>query len=48
MSFWGGFNTHQILEYLNYDLIKKNPKVLIGIISGSIAAFFTLLKGHKQ
>lgn len=30
MSFWGGFNTHQILEYLNYDLIKKNPKVLIG------------------
>jgi muramoyltetrapeptide carboxypeptidase len=30
MSFWGGFNTHQILEYLNYELIKKNPKVLIG------------------
>lgn len=30
MSFWGGMNTHQILEYLNYDLIKKNPKVLIG------------------
>lgn len=30
MSFWGGFNTHQVLEYLDYDLIKKNPKVLIG------------------
>ncbi|MFZ4712557.1 MAG: S66 peptidase family protein [Bacteriovoracaceae bacterium] len=30
MSFWGGFNTHQILEYLDYDLIKKNPKILIG------------------
>lgn len=30
MSFWGGFNTHQVLEYLDYDLIKKNPKILIG------------------
>jgi muramoyltetrapeptide carboxypeptidase len=30
MSFWGGFNTHQVLEYLDYDLIKKNPKLLIG------------------
>lgn len=30
MSFWGGFNTHQVLEYLDYDLIKNNPKVLIG------------------
>ena len=30
MSFWGGFNTHQVLEYLDYDLIKRNPKVLIG------------------
>lgn len=30
MSFWGGLNTHQILEYLDYDLIKNNPKILIG------------------
>ncbi len=30
MSFWGGANSHQILEYLDYDLIKKNPKVMIG------------------
>lgn len=30
ISFWGGFNTHQVLEYLDYDLIKKNPKVVIG------------------
>lgn len=30
MSFWGGFNTHQVLESLDYDLIKKHPKVLIG------------------
>ena len=30
MSFWGGMNTHEILEYLDYDLIKKHPKVLIG------------------
>lgn len=30
MSFWGGFNTHQVLEYLDYDLIKKYPKILMG------------------
>lgn len=30
MSFWGGMNTHEILEYLDYELIKNNPKVLIG------------------
>jgi muramoyltetrapeptide carboxypeptidase len=30
MSFWGGFNTHQVLEYLDYELIKNNPKILIG------------------
>jgi len=30
MSFWGGFNTHQVLEYLDFDLIQKNPKILIG------------------
>lgn len=30
MSFWGGYNTHQILEYLDYDLIKNHPKILIG------------------
>ena len=30
MSFWGGNNTHQILEYLDYDLIKNHPKILIG------------------
>jgi len=30
LNFWGGFNTHQILEYLDYELIQKNPKPLIG------------------
>lgn len=30
ISFWGGNNSHQILEYLDYDLIRKNPKVLVG------------------
>lgn len=30
MSFWGGMNTHALLEYLDYDLIKRHPKVLIG------------------
>ena len=26
----GGFNSNQLLTYLDYDLIKKNPKVLCG------------------
>ena len=26
----GGFNSNQLLSYLDYDLIKKNPKVLCG------------------
>ena len=26
----GGFNVNQILPYLNYDLIKANPKILCG------------------
>ena len=30
ISFWGGLNTHQILEYLDWDLIAANPKPLVG------------------
>lgn len=30
MSFWGGFNSHQVLEYLDYDMIKSHPKILMG------------------
>ena len=30
MTFWGGFNSNQLLDYLDYNLIKKNPKILIG------------------
>lgn len=30
MAFWGGFNTNQILDYLDYTLIKTNPKIFIG------------------
>jgi len=26
----GGFNSNQLLKYLNYDLIKNNPKILCG------------------
>ncbi|MFD6443067.1 S66 peptidase family protein [Peribacillus sp. NPDC060186] len=26
----GGYNANQILQYIDYDLIKENPKVLIG------------------
>jgi len=30
MAFWGGFNTNQLLDHLDYGLIKKNPKIFIG------------------
>ena len=30
LAYWGGFQSHQLLEYLNFDLIRKNPKPLIG------------------
>jgi len=30
MAFWGGFQSHQLLEYLDYKLIKRNPKPFIG------------------
>ncbi len=30
LAFWGGFQGHQLLEYLDYDLIRRNPKPIIG------------------
>ncbi len=30
MAFWGGFNTNQILDYLDYALIRSHPKIFIG------------------
>lgn len=30
MSFIGGYCSNQILQYLDFELIKKNPKILIG------------------
>ncbi|OFZ22862.1 MAG: hypothetical protein A2X94_17560 [Bdellovibrionales bacterium GWB1_55_8] len=30
IAYWGGFQSHQLLEYLDYDLIRKHPKPLIG------------------
>lgn len=30
MAFWGGFNTNQILDSLDYELIANNPKIFIG------------------
>jgi muramoyltetrapeptide carboxypeptidase LdcA involved in peptidoglycan recycling len=30
MSFWGGLNSNQLLEHLDYELIKNNPKIIIG------------------
>ena len=30
MAFWGGFQSHQILDHLDFDEIRTCPKVLIG------------------
>jgi muramoyltetrapeptide carboxypeptidase len=30
MAFWGGLNTNQLLDYLDYQLIKENPKIFVG------------------
>lgn len=35
MCFWGGTNTNQILPYLDYDLIKNNPKTFVGYSDSS-------------
>ncbi len=30
MAFWGGFNTNQLLDHLDYNLFKENPKIIVG------------------
>ncbi|MDO8333520.1 MAG: LD-carboxypeptidase [Nitrosomonas sp.] len=30
ICFIGGFNSNQLLPYINWDVIKKNPKVFLG------------------
>ncbi len=30
MAFWGGFNSNQLLDYLDYDLIRSSRKIFIG------------------
>lgn len=30
MSFWGGHNSNELLDHLDFNLIKRNPKIFIG------------------
>ncbi len=30
MTVYGGYNSHQLLSYLDYEIIKNNPKIFIG------------------
>jgi muramoyltetrapeptide carboxypeptidase len=30
MAFWGGFNSNQLLDYLDYDLIREKKKIFVG------------------
>jgi muramoyltetrapeptide carboxypeptidase len=36
LSYWGGFQSHQLLEYLDFDLIRRNPKPFIGFSDTTI------------
>lgn len=36
MAFWGGYNSNQLLDRLDYELIAKNPKVIIGYSDFSV------------
>lgn len=44
MGFWGGFNTNQILPFLDYEKFKKYPKPIVGY--SDISAL--LLAVHKM
>lgn len=39
ISFIGGNHSNQVLEYLNFDLIKRNPKAFIGYSDATILHF---------
>ena len=30
LNFWGGFQSHQLLEHLDFELIRANPKAFVG------------------
>lgn len=30
LNYWGGYQSHQLLEHLDYGLIRKHPKPFIG------------------
>lgn len=36
MATIGGYNSNQLLKYLDYDLIKKNPKIFIGYSDNTV------------
>ncbi len=44
ISFIGGYNTNQLLKYLDFEIIKKNPKIIMGYSDMTIL----LLSIHKK
>lgn len=44
MSFWGGYNTTDLLDHVDFDLIRKNPKLFVGYSDFSA---LTLAITHK-
>jgi muramoyltetrapeptide carboxypeptidase len=43
MTVFGGFNSHQLLHYIDYEVVKENPKIFIGFsdITALNSAFLT-------
>ena len=45
-SFIGGNHSNQILEYLNFNLIKKNPKIFLGYSDATVLHFAFLTQAN--
>lgn len=45
-SFIGGNHSNQILEYLDFDIIKKNPKIFLGYSDATILHFALYVKAN--
>src|SRR5690554_110939 len=53
IAYWGGLNTHQLLEYLDWELIARNPKPLVGYsdvtgLSNAITAKTGLIRSRGR
>lgn len=36
MFFWGGYNSNQMLDLIDFDLLRKNPKIFVGYSDATV------------